>query len=1377
MKKNLLLIIYLVVSHFSYTYSQKSAIKPTNSSLYARSSPGCPLSVSIQDNIPAAECSELLKTLVAITSPCTDTTAVSYRWSSSLGGVFSTSRTATFNLPEFFVNTQIIFSVLVTEGSDTLSANYTINVKPRPNSPTLSPFGTIVLCDNNPVTLTSSACAAGSTTVWSNGISGVNSISVPAIGGTYFSVACYKNGCISDSTAAAALITGIVSSPPTTTNKTICEGTTITPGNGLQANLINCNNGASGTFAYSGPTVGYDRGLINTGGTDPTVNVPANIGTIKKVSISITWRKQKGGYQNDCGVGDTEPNPYHSETQFRIKSPSGRIVTLVNTNTYGGYSNPTVTTVFEDGVPPVNFYSPPVSGTFAPAQPLSGYINENSAGTWTLLPYDAVGKDPLCVSGFSVTFSEAQNGTLTWWDALTGGNQVGTGSEYIPTATAAGTYTYYAQGQCVRGCPSVRTAAILTIQPTPIAPTINVNVPPVNSVRSICNGESITLTATGCNNGGTVRWNSSYNGTNFATGSTYSFVPAGGNSMNVTHSFTAACEGTNLCRSINSTSISVVVKFKPSQPAIFGPGSSICSNASVTLSASTCSGGTLGWTGNRSGSSINFNLTSAVSIKVACTINGCTSDSSNVYSITPLPKPNVLTVNASQVQALCYGSDVTLTASACVGTVKWTGNLTGSPLTLTPLSSRNFKASCLSSNGCSSDSSAALNIIVLPKTKPIITGNSFVCGTSSTTLTAFGCTGANETVVWRDGSTGTTFTETISQTKTYRAVCIRNGYCVSDSSDIFTVQYRIKPSQPIITPPATTTICQGTNLSLTASACVGGTLSWTSGLSGQTINVTPNATRTYKVACLVNGCLSDSSLAVLITINPTPMINVSSNKTSICLGDSAIITVSGCPGTLLWSNGATSSVIKVSPATNTSYTATCTLGSCSSNQSVMIATLLTPNVTASGLLLCGQTVTLTANNLPVGSNIQWRRDGVDVANATNSTFVINSSGGYDFTSYKLQNLSVENFNPNQVVYFIDKNIGFVIKGSNILKTADGGVTWTTVYSVSYGPTIPINSMTFTSQSTGWVVGESGLCLKTIDGGNTWTYIPTSTSFPLKKISFKDLSNGVIVGDFGSIYYTANGGNTWTAVNTFNGGNYPTFLSLSFVPNTTNVWAIGVKASNGFIAKSINSGITWSEVSLGIAQIPANTTFNDITFTTINDGFIVGDNGTIFRTTNGGVSWQLQLSPILSGLKDIQFLNSQIGYICGTFPNGSFLKTSEGNTWKSLNMYAYPVSLSFVDENTGWLTNYGNIIKYTAPQCSTIPLILTTNCCTVFETIKSGSWTDASTWSCNRIPTATDDIFINIGHTITDNGNIIRAKTLNYRGGVLQLSATTNFILR
>jgi photosystem II stability/assembly factor-like uncharacterized protein len=1304
------LIILFLLGFFFTTHAQKGSISTKTGSTPHINSPSCPLVVVIQDNTPSAVCSELLKTLVAVSSACTDTNAVSYQWSSSIGGVFSTLRTTTFNLPEFLVATPVTFTVVATEGSEMVSASYTITVKPRPSRPSLMPFGTIILCDNLPITLTSSACTGGSTTIWSDGTAGATSISVPAIGGTFFKVACEKNGCVSDSTAAAALITGTVTQAPTTTSRTICEGTTITTGNGLQAQLVNCPTGQSSTHTYTGPTVGYDQGYRNTGGVDPSVVVPSTTNTVRKVSVSITWRKQKGGFQNDCGTGDFMYWPFHNETQLRVQSPSGKIVTLVYAGSYGGLDNPTITTVFEDGASPINYYSPPVSGTFAPAQPLSNFIGENPTGTWTLLPYDNFWRDPLCVSGFAITFSEIQDGNITWWDAPTGGNQVGTGSEFIPAVTTAGTHTYYAQGKCSRGCPSVRTATTLTINATPSAPVVDVNIPLVNNVRSICNGESINLTATGCNNGGTVKWSGNIQGVNFATGASYTFTPSGNVGFNTNHTFTAICEGTNLCRSVNSNTISLTVKYKPTIPTISGPGSTACINSNVTLTASGCSGGTIGWTGNRTGNPINFIISNNVSIKAACTINGCTSDSTTAYAISTLPKPATPNINASQVQAICIGGSVTLSSNCANGTTtKWTGGLTGSPVTITPTITRSYKASCLGTNGCASDSSVALNIVVLPKTKPTIAGNTFVCGPSSVTLTANGCSAANETVMWRDETLGNTYTQNITQTRTFRAVCIRNGYCVSDSSDIFTVQYRNKPSQPSITAPANTTVCQGNSVVLTASACSGGTLGWTGGLTGSSITISAVGTRAYKVACTINNCTSDSSLAVSVTVLPAPVFIVSTNKTSICGGESATLTATGCTGALSWTGGATISSITVSPTVTTTYTATCTVNTCSSTQQVTITPLQTPSVTASGVLQCnGTPITLTATNVLSGSTIQWRKDGVDITGATGTTYSTSVAGSYDFVSYKIANSgTVSGIYPNQAVHFLDKNIGFAINNGSIFKTIDGGVTWIAKYSVSSGPIIPLNDITFISATTGWAVGQNGIYLKTVNGGDSWTYTSINTNFPLMKIKFRDSNNGIIVGDFGAIFTTSNGGITWTAVNTFTGGNYPTFTSLSFVPNTTNVWAVGSKYPNGFVAKSTDNGATWTETTLGVSSIPANTYCNNITFTSANDGFIVGDNGTIFKTTNGGTTWQLQISPISSSLKDIQFLNNQTGFICGTFPNGSLLKTTNGgSTWKSLGMNAYPVSLSFVDENTGWLTNYGNIIKYTAPQCPTPPAVLT-----------------------------------------------------------------------
>jgi hypothetical protein len=46
-------------------------------------------------------------------------------------------------------------------------------------------------------------------------------------------------------------------------------------------------------------------------------------------------------------------------------------------------------------------------------------------------------------------------------------------------------------------------------------------------------------------------------------------------------------------------------------------------------------------------------------------------------------------------------------------------------------------------------------------------------------------------------------------------------------------------------------------------------------------------------------------------------------------------------------------------------------------------------------------------------------------------------------------------------------------------------------------------------------------------------------------------------------------------------------------------------------------------------------------------------------------------------------------------------------------------------------------------------------------IISGNWEDASTWNLNRIPTLTDNVIININHTVTVN-SIGEAKSLEYR---------------
>lgn len=69
-----------------------------------------------------------------------------------------------------------------------------------------------------------------------------------------------------------------------------------------------------------------------------------------------------------------------------------------------------------------------------------------------------------------------------------------------------------------------------------------------------------------------------------------------------------------------------------------------------------------------------------------------------------------------------------------------------------------------------------------------------------------------------------------------------------------------------------------------------------------------------------SGCTSSDQVAIGYTTGT----GMSVNSASICSGESATLTATGCTSSLLWSTGATTSSITVSPTTTTTYRVTCT---------------------------------------------------------------------------------------------------------------------------------------------------------------------------------------------------------------------------------------------------------------------------------------------------------------------------------------------------------------------------------------------------------------------------------------------------------------------
>ncbi|MEE4260632.1 MAG: YCF48-related protein, partial [Bacteroidales bacterium] len=56
--------------------------------------------------------------------------------------------------------------------------------------------------------------------------------------------------------------------------------------------------------------------------------------------------------------------------------------------------------------------------------------------------------------------------------------------------------------------------------------------------------------------------------------------------------------------------------------------------------------------------------------------------------------------------------------------------------------------------------------------------------------------------------------------------------------------------------------------------------------------------------------------------------------------------------------------------------------------------------------------------------------------------------------------------------------------------------------------------------------------------------------------------------------------------------------------------------------------------------------NDVTFIDSNNGWAVGDSGTILHTSDGGNNWEFQESGTIADLNSVFFVDENYGWICG-----------------------------------------------------------------------------------------------------------------------------------
>jgi len=156
--------------------------------------------------------------------------------------------------------------------------------------------------------------------------------------------------------------------------------------------------------------------------------------------------------------------------------------------------------------------------------------------------------------------------------------------------------------------------------------------------------------------------------------------------------------------------------------------------------------------------------------------------------------------------------------------------------------------------------------------------------------------------------------------------------------------------------------------------------------------------------------------------------------------------------------------------------------------------------------------------------------------------------------------------------------------------------------------------------------------------------------------------------------------------TQNSGTTHNLLSVYFTDSNTGY----VVGDSGTILKTSDGGTNWITLSAG-----ASMDLNSVFFTSSSTGYIVGDSGTIKRTTDGGTNWENIYSGTSNILNSVHFPATDTGYIVGGDDNYSqpeLLKTIDGGlTWAIIATdITLPMNLTtvfFITSNTGYAAGH------------------------------------------------------------------------------------------
>ncbi len=184
---------------------------------------------------------------------------------------------------------------------------------------------------------------------------------------------------------------------------------------------------------------------------------------------------------------------------------------------------------------------------------------------------------------------------------------------------------------------------------------------------------------------------------------------------------------------------------------------------------------------------------------------------------------------------------------------------------------------------------------------------------------------------------------------------------------------------------------------------------------------------------------------------------------------------------------------------------------------------------------------------------------------------------------------------------------------HILYSDDQGATWTQ----AKVPTRQLlTAVFFVDDKQGWAVGHDAQILASTDGGATWTqqYQDLKRESPLLDIWFNNANHGLAVGAYGALIETTDGGKTWADVSDRLDNEDQFHLNaISFIRDA----GLFIVGEQGSMFRSSDDGQTWEKLE-GPYE---GSLFGVISTAQPQTLLAYGLRGNLYRSTDFGTTWE------------------------------------------------------------------------------------------------------------------------------------------------------------